>query len=345
LRVPLIHAADLRQAHVGFVHESQELLREEIQEHRGPLPFLPAAEVPGIILYARAVSHLLEHLQVVFGACLDALRLQELSFVAELPIARGQLVPDELERGAEPLLRHYEILGGIDGGELQILDRVSGERIDPPDPLDLISEELDPQRVPCVGGVDLQHVPADSEPRTLESSVVALVLLGDQPAHDLPHVHRGAFDQLEAHLPVVLGVSQPVDAGHRGHHDHVAAFHQRGGGGEPHPLDLLVDGGVLLDVEVLARNVCLGLVVVVVGDEILHRVVGEEVLELPVELGGQRLVVREHEGRELRILDELGHGEGLARPGHAPEGLEAQVVLDPLGQERNGLSLVPGRGE
>ena len=50
-----------------------------------------------------------------------------------------------------------------------------------------------------------------------------------------------------------------------------------------------------LDVGVGARDVGLGLVVVVVGDEVLDRVVGEEALELAVELGGERLVGREDE--------------------------------------------------
>jgi hypothetical protein len=49
-----------------------------------------------------------------------------------------------------------------------------------------------------------------------------------------------------------------------------------------HPVDLLVDLGFLLDEGVGARDVGLGLVVVVVGDEILHRVLGEEALELAV---------------------------------------------------------------
>jgi hypothetical protein len=60
-----------------------------------------------------------------------------------------------------------------------------------------------------------------------------------------------------------------------------------------HPVDLLVDRGVLLDVGVGARDVGLGLVVVVVGDEVLDRVVGEELAQLAVELRGQRLVRRQ----------------------------------------------------
>ena len=49
-----------------------------------------------------------------------------------------------------------------------------------------------------------------------------------------------------------------------------------------------------------------GLVVVVVGDEVLDGVLGEEGVELVVELGGEGLVVREDEGRALGLFDDLG---------------------------------------
>ena len=86
---------------------------------------------------------------------------------------------------------------------------------------------------------------------------------------------------------------------HAGDDDHVAAREQRGGRGVAQAVDLLVDRRVLLDVEVLGRDVGLGLVVVVVGDEVLDRVVGEERAELVAQLRGERLVVREHERRAL----------------------------------------------
>jgi len=44
----------------------------------------------------------------------------------------------------------------------------------------------------------------------------------------------------------------------------------------PEALHLLVQGGILLDVGVCLRDVGLGLVVVVVGDEVLDGVVREE---------------------------------------------------------------------
>ncbi len=63
------------------------------------------------------------------------------------------------------------------------------------------------------------------------------------------------------------------------------------------------------------------MVVVVVGDEVLDGVVGEEGLEFVVELGGESLVVREDEGGALEFFDDLGHGEGLAGAGDAEEDL------------------------
>ena len=56
---------------------------------------------------------------------------------------------------------------------------------------------------------------------------------------------------------------------------------------------------VLLDVGVAPGQVRLGLVVVEVADEVLDRVLREELAELGVELGRERLVVGEDEGRPV----------------------------------------------
>ena len=111
---------------------------------------------------------------------------------------------------------------------------------------------------------------------------------------------------------------------------------------EPQPVDLVVGGGVLGDIGVRVGDIGLRLVVVVVGDEVLHRVVGEELLELGAQLGGQGLVVGQHQGGPLDLFDDLGHGEGLAGPGDAQQDLLLEPVLDALRQSGDGLRLVPG---
>ena len=93
------------------------------------------------------------------------------------------------------------------------------------------------------------------------------------------------------------------------------------GGGQAQLVQLVVDGGFFFDVDVARRDVGFRLVVIVVADEVLHRVVREERLELVVELRGQRLVVRQDQRRAVDRLDDLGHREGLAGPGDAQQHL------------------------
>ena len=92
---------------------------------------------------------------------------------------------------------------------------------------------------------------------------------------------------------------------------------QRARGGVTEPIDLVVDRAVLLDVRVGRRDVRLGLVIVVVGDEVLDAIAREELAELGRELRGQRLVGREHERGPLRLRDHVGDREALARAGDA----------------------------
>jgi hypothetical protein len=68
---------------------------------------------------------------------------------------------------------------------------------------------------------------------------------------------------------------------------------RRLGGVVAQAVDLLVDERVLLDVGVARRDVRLRLIVVVVADEVLDGVVGEQLLELAVQLGRERLVGRQ----------------------------------------------------
>ena len=50
----------------------------------------------------------------------------------------------------------------------------------------------------------------------------------------------------------------------------------------------------------------------------------------------------QHQGGPLDLLDDLGHGEGLARAGDPQQSLLGQPQLHALGQGLNGLRLVAG---
>ena len=89
----------------------------------------------------------------------------------------------------------------------------------------------------------------------------------------------------------------------------------------PHPVDRFVGRAFLLDIGVGARDIRLGLIVIVVRNEILDRIFREERFHLAIELCGKDLVRREDQRRALHRLDHLGHCEGLARAGDAEQHL------------------------
>jgi hypothetical protein len=89
------------------------------------------------------------------------------------------------------------------------------------------------------------------------------------------------------------------------------------------------------------RNISFRLVVVIVGNEILHRIVREELLELAVQLSRQRLVRCHHDGGTLLALQDVGNREGLAGTGNSQQSLVCQAIIDTGYQFFDRFGLVP----
>ena len=285
----------------------------------------------------------LEHLHVVLRALAQAVRLQELALGLQLGGALVELGADLGHRALHRPFLDVVVRGRPDGHVLQVVaDELAGQGVEVLQALDLVAEQHGPERRLLVGREDLQRVAAHAERAAAERRVVAVVLEVDELAQQLVAVDLAALDDHLAVVVVGLRRAQAEDARHGGHDDHVPAGEQRRRGGVAQPVDLLVDGRVLLDVQVLRGDVGLGLVVVVVGDEVLDRVVREVRPELVAELRGERLVVGDDERRALHGLDGRRHRHRLARAGGAQQGQPALVRLDALGQRRDGRRLVRG---
>ena len=322
---------------------SEVVLGEVVEQAVGRRPVGAAVHVHRVVLDAGARADLPHHLDVVRRAHPQPLRLEQLALALE----RRELVLElELDAPDRPLhpLRAGDVVGGREDVELLVLgDDLAGDRVQRHQPLDLVAEELDADRVLLVDREDLEGVAADPERAAGEGHVVAGVLDLDEPAQDRVAVVLLAHLQPQHPVDVLLRGAEAVDARDRRHHDHVATGQQRVGRGVPQPLDLLVDRGVLLDVGVGLGDVGLGLVVVVVGDEVLDRVVREQLAQLVGELGGQRLVGLQHQHRPLHLLGHPGDGRGLAGAGRAEQHDVLRPALDALGDLLDRGRLVTGR--
>ena len=104
---------------------------------------------------------------------------------------------------------------------------------------------------------------------------------------------------------------------------------------------MLVDRGILLDVGVRRRHVGFRLVVIVIGNEILHRVVGKNAFISPYSCAA-RSCWRQHQRRTLHGGDDVGDGEGLAAAGDAEQGLMRQAVVQARDQRADGVRLIAG---
>ena len=285
--VAVEHGPHLGEGGVALVDEQHKILGEIVQQGVGGRAHGAVLNDPGVVFDAGAVAQLLHHLNVVHGALLDALGLDELVFAFEEGHPLLHLLVNVLDGGVHLLLGGDVVGGRPDGDVVQPPDGGARHHVDFGKAVDLVPKKLHPDGgVPPVGGPDLHRVPPHPEHVALKGDVVALVADGHQLFQHLIPLHLGAHPERNHHLGKILRLAQAVDAGHRRHHNHVPPLQQGGGGGQAQPVDLLVHRRVLFNKSIGVGDIGLRLVIVVVGHEVLHRVVGEKLPELGAQLGG-----------------------------------------------------------
>ena len=189
------------------------------------------------------------------------------------------------------------------------------QRIHLGDPVDFIPKKFHPdQIIAALSRIDFQHVAAHPETASSQVHVVPVILDADQlPDHRVP-VLRHSRSQGNDLVLIFVRAAQTIDTGHAGNNHHVPALRQGSRGRQAEFVDLVVDGRILRNIGIRGRHISLRLVIIVVGDKILHRVLREELLKLPVKLSRQCFIVGDHQRGPLQLLDDIGHGEGLAGP-------------------------------
>ena len=342
--VAVVHGAYLRQRDMALVHEQHKILGKEVQQRHGRTAHGPLRDNAGVIFNAGAVAQRAHHLHIVAGALVEPLRLHQLTVVLKPFPALGQLTLDLLRGALQLVLRGDIVAGGIHRRMGKLLYRRPRDGVELRNAVYLVAEELHAQgAILVIGGIQLHGVAADAEYIALKGDVVALVAILHQTAQQLVALHGHARAQGDHHAGEVLRLAQTVDAAHGRNNNNIPPLQQGAGGTQAQPVYLLVGRGILFNVGVGVGNICLRLVVVVVADEILHGVVGKELAEFLTQLGGQRLVVRQHQRRAVHPFDDLRHREGLAAAGNALEHLRPQAVFQSPRQLVDGLRLVARR--
>src|SRR5690606_31266395 len=131
---------------VRLVEDQQEVLGEIIEQTRRPLARRATGNMTRVVLDARARADLEQHLDVEVRALLQALRLEQLPRSAQLEQPLLQLLPDPHDCTLDRAPLRHEVRRRIDRGTVQPYDRLARERIEARDPLDLATEQLDPDR-------------------------------------------------------------------------------------------------------------------------------------------------------------------------------------------------------
>ena len=331
---------------MALVDEEQRVGRKVVEQGRWRLAGPASRKEARVVLDPLAVADLGHHLDVEPGPLLQALRLDETVRGPEHREAIDQLFPDRLDGLHNPFARGDIVALGIHRQARHAAHDLSGQRVEPAQVLDLVVEELDAHRI-LLGlcRIHVDDLAANAVRAAVQLDLVSRVLQLREAPEDEALVDGVAPHQMQHHLVVGGRIAEAVDRRDGGHDDAVAVLQQRLGRRQPHLLDVVVDRRILLDVRVGRGHVCLGLVVVVVGDEVLDGVVREEIAHLSVELCGQCLVGSEHQGGPSDLLDDLRHRERLSGAGDAKQRLVGEPGLDPFDELLDRGGLVTGGGE
>src|SRR5690606_13895631 len=77
--------------------------------------------------------------------------------------------------------------------------------------------------------------------------------------------------------------------------------------------------------------------------KIVYGILRKELLELPVQLSRQGLVVAQYQRWPLRLLYDIGNSKSLAGPGYPEQGLVFFTGVHTLHQLTDGFRLITGR--
>ena len=337
------HAAHLRDAHVRFINHQEPVIAEVVDKRKRARTRSAVLDNARIVLDAAAHAGLTNHFHVVARAAAESCRFQYLAFFVEFREAFGEFYLHTLQDACAAFFFRDEVLRRSDGHLVHFLRDFAGNDVKSYEPVHFIAEKFDAESFFVVARVNFNHVAVHAERTAFQAEVISRILDAHEVVQNLVAVVNVTLLDAHHQVKIFARASQTVDAAHGSHDNHVAAGEQVRGGAQAELVDFVVDARIFFDERVRVRNIRSGLEVVVIADEIFHRVVREESLEFLVELCRKRFVVRQDERRLAHVLDDVCHRESLAGTRHAEQRLELFAAVKSLGQFLDGFRLVARR--
>ena len=344
--VALIHRADLRHANMAFICENNGIIWDELKQCWGRLPGRAACEIARIIFNPAAYAGGFKHFKIEICALFQPLSFQQLALVHQLIQPHPQLLFDTNHGLLHGRARGNIVTVGVDPHPFKRIGACASQRIKLDNGLQLFAKKAQtPSPVVQMRRPNFQTVSTHAKGAALESLVIASILLCNQISNDLALVIAIATVQILGHRPIGFDRPYAIDAGHRSHDNDIIAFQQSAGRRVAHPIDLLIDLAFFLNVGVRAGHIGFGLIIVVIADEIFHRVVRKKPFELAIKLCCEGFVRRKNNRWALGVLYDPRHGEGLACARGSEQDLTGLARIDAPGQLFDGGGLVACCGE
>ena len=190
---------------------------------------------------------------------------------------------------------------------------------------------------------NFDHIPTDTKRTSFKIQIIAVILHFHQSAQDFIPVLLHAGAQGKHHAVVFLRVTQAINTRNAGNNNNILSLHQRRRGGMAQLINFIIDRGILFDIGIRTWYIRFGLIIIIIADEILHRIFGEELLQLVIKLCRKGFIMRNDQSRLLDFLNDICHREGFARACYPQQSLEFQALLEALRNFFNRLRLITGR--
>ena len=196
----MVHAADLRQADVRFVHDDEILLRvavelvgacsEEIEQAVRALARFSAVEMERVVLHRLAVTDFPQHFKVVFGFLLQTVALKLFALLGKPLAAVVEFLLDGFQGRLKPLRTGHEEFLGVNPCFLERVKRLPRDRVTNLDALDAVEVEHNAKRIVAARHPYVHDFPADPALAALEVGGRSPVLKLDEFTQEIAGLNR-----------------------------------------------------------------------------------------------------------------------------------------------------------